>query len=379
VEWGIRKYKTNNEGGGRCGQEQRSAMFVVPEESNGQASDRARVNVNRPHSLNPLSWLVNNFAAQHLSQPHFAHGHSHDANSFWLPELPPVQHKAEDEFLLGDDVKENHFATLRNQNIDERLPSRPMKLSELLPLVHRSYPPGHALAALIRKWQADGEYMTCAMSWLQNPAYCINILRSFQTGGNHFKLIDENVPFPERLTLTKELLKASLIHDVQPSEPTWSVTWGVTRYIQDWRTVKYNLVDASSSFISETGSVFHLCGLAVMAEKLLQGYKIQLESLQPERIAEAKIIRQQYVDILKDFRDQDVDVDLSFYKYSLEILQWNESLAVHERSTIDRLLAKYRRLASLWTGKEPLWIESNIDGVIGETERSRLSNSVFLG
>ncbi|PQE24377.1 hypothetical protein CJF31_00002622 [Rutstroemia sp. NJR-2017a BVV2] len=365
-EWGIRKYKTNNEGGGRCGRGQRSAMSVVPEES-----------VDRPHSPNPWtwSWLVNNL---HQSQPHTAHDHSHDANNFLLPDLPPVEHKGEDELLLGDGAKENDVATMLNQNIDGRLPSRPMKLSELLPLVHRSYPPGHALAALIRKWQADGEYMKCAMSWLKDPAYCTNILGTSQTGGNHFKLIDENVPFPERLTLTKQLLKASIIHHVQPSGPIWSVTWGVTRYIQDWQTVKYNLFDASSGVISETGSVFHLCALAVMAEELLQGHKNRFESirgkpLRPETTSEARHIQGQYVDILKDFRDQDVDVDHSFYKYSLEILQWNESLATLERSRFDCLLAKYRRLANLWIGKETSWIESNIDGVIGDTERSRLS------
>jgi hypothetical protein len=371
-EWGIRKYKTTNEGGGRCGRGPRS----VPEESNDQANDRAHIH--RTHSLNPLSWLVNNLAPQHQSQPHSTYDHSHDADSFLLPGLPPVEHKGEDELLLGEHAKENDVATMRSQNIDGGLPSRPMKLSELLPLVHRSYTPGHSLAALIRKWQSDGEYMRCAMSWLQDPAYCINILGSSQTGGNHFKLIDDNVPFPERLTLTKQLLKASIIHHVHPSGPIWSVTWGVTRYIEDWPTVKYNLFDASSGFISETGSVFHLCALAVKAEELLRGYKIQFESirsrpLRPETISEARLIRQQYVAILQDFRDQDVDVDLSFYKYSLEILQWNESLAAQERSRIDRLLAKYRRLANLWTGKETLWIESNIDGVIGEMERSRLS------
>ncbi|KAM3084053.1 hypothetical protein ACMFMF_001410 [Clarireedia jacksonii] len=396
-EWEIRKYKTNNEGGGRYGRGQRSAMSVGPEEPNDQAKDNARVHDGRSHSLNPLSWLVNNLTPQHQHQHqhqhqpqpqpqpqpkpqlHPAYGYSQDANDFFLPELPPVKHKGEDEVFLGDDWKENHPVTERNQHIDGRLPSRPMRLSELRPLVHRSYPPEHALAALVRKWQSDGEYMRCAMSWLEDPAYCINILGSSSTGGNHFKLIDENVPFPERLTLTKKFLKASIIHHVQPSGPIWSVTWGVTRYLQNWQTVKDNLFDASSGFISETGSVFHLCALAVMAEELLQGYKIQLESLRgkslpPKMISEARLIRQQYVAILQDFRNQDVDVDLSFYKYSLEISQWNESLAAQERSKIDRLLTKYRRLASLWIGKETRWIELNIDGVIGDTERSRLSS-----
>ncbi|PQE07794.1 hypothetical protein CJF31_00007621 [Rutstroemia sp. NJR-2017a BVV2] len=51
-------------GGGRYDRGQRSTISVVPEESNDQASDRARVNVDRPDSRNPWSWLVNNLAAQ---------------------------------------------------------------------------------------------------------------------------------------------------------------------------------------------------------------------------------------------------------------------------------------------------------------------------
>jgi hypothetical protein len=61
-EWGVRKYRTTTEDGGRYGGRQRSVIPAVPEELNDQASDRARVNVDRPNSQNPLSWLVKNLA-----------------------------------------------------------------------------------------------------------------------------------------------------------------------------------------------------------------------------------------------------------------------------------------------------------------------------
>ncbi|KAA8570062.1 hypothetical protein EYC84_002397 [Monilinia fructicola] len=255
------------------------------------------------------------------------------------------------------------------------IPSRPMKLSELLPLIHTLYHAEYVFEPLLRKWQSDGEYMACAISWLNDPVHCRHILASSPTGGNHFKLIDENVPFPERITLTKAFLKASIVHNVSPSQSIWSVIWGYTRYVDQWQTVKDNLLDASSGFIAEPGSVFHLCALAVMGEELLHGYQNRLEAIRNDmqpptgsKLEEAKLLCQRYVDILRDFRNQEVDVNVSFYKYSLEILEWNETLAAQERSKIDRLLGKYRRLVGLLTGSAPSWIDNSVDRMIDNAE-----------
>ncbi|QSZ32457.1 hypothetical protein DSL72_002031 [Monilinia vaccinii-corymbosi] len=134
------------------------------------------------------------------------------------------------------------------------IPSRPMRLSELLPLIHNLCPTEHAFEPL-------------------------HMLASSPTGVNHFKLIDENVPFPERITLTKAFLKASIVHDVSPSQSIWSVTWGYTRYVDQWQTVKDNLLGASSGFIAELGSVFHLCAVVVMGEELLRCCKDRMYNL----------------------------------------------------------------------------------------------------
>ncbi|APA08763.1 predicted protein [Sclerotinia sclerotiorum 1980 UF-70] len=381
-EWGIKKYKSNNKCGNPCPRHPRSAPSVEPEDSETaedaedtlEDTDLLRL-LNDDHSQSHsfMELFMNENATQSLNSNNSAHNtntpSSYNSHSFEKPHAG-----FNDSFMPENAMRGRVPATT--------IHSRPMRLSELLPLIHNLYPVEHAFIPLLRKWQSDGEYMACAISWLNNPAHCKNILGSSPTGSNHFKLIDENVPFPERITLTKAFLKASIVHHVVPSQSIWSVIWGYTRYVDQWKTVKDNLLDASSGFIEEPGSVFHLCALAVMGEELLQGYKNRLEalladaqSLTVSRSEEAKGLCQQYIGTLKDFRDQEVDVDISYYKYSLEILDWNEALAGQERSKIDRLLGKYRRLVGLLTGNSPSWIDGSVDRMIENAERRCLAGN----
>ncbi|KAJ8058826.1 hypothetical protein OCU04_011812 [Sclerotinia nivalis] len=375
-EWGIKKYKSNNKCGAPCPRDQRSAASVEPEDAEDALKDADLLLLlnddhSQPHSFMEL--LMNENATQSPNSINSAHNTNTPSSS--------NSHTFE-KFYPGFNNSSMPVSAMRGRIPATTIPSRPMRLSELLPLIHNLYPVEHAFVPLLRKWQSDGEYMACAISWLNNPARCKNILGSSRTRSNHFKLIDENVPFPERITLTKAFLKASIVHNVVPSQSIWSVIWGYTRYVDQWQTVKDNLLDASSGFIEEPGSVFHLCALAVMGEELLQGYKDRLEALRTDaqsltvsRIEDAKSLRQKYVDILKDFRNQEVDVDISYYKYSLEILEWNEALAEQERSKIDRLLGKYRRLVGLWTGNSPSWIDGSVDRMIENAERRCLSGN----
>ncbi|CAD6446153.1 0c17c2d5-564d-493d-898d-052f99eb5589 [Sclerotinia trifoliorum] len=378
-EWGIKKYKSNNKCGHPCPRHPRSAPSVEPEDSDN-AEDALKdidllLRLNDDHSK-PESFMelfINENATQAPNSINPAHNTNTPSSS--------NSHTFEKSHSGFNDPSMSESA-LAGQVQATTILSRPMRLSELLPLIHNLYSVEHAFVPLLRKWQSDGEYMACAISWLNNPAHCKNILGSSRTGSNHFKLIDENVPFPERITLTKAFLKASIVHHVVPSQSIWSVIWSYTRYVDQWKTVKDNLLDASSGFIEEPGSVFHLCALAVMGEELLQGYKNRLEALRTDaqsltvsRIEDAKSLCQQYIDILKDFRDQEVDVDISFYKYSLEILDWNEALAAQERSKTDRLLGKYRRLVGLLTGNSQSWIDGSVDRMIENAERRCLAGN----
>ncbi|KAF7877289.1 hypothetical protein EAF04_000972 [Stromatinia cepivora] len=378
-EWGIKKYKSNNKCGNPCPRDPRSAASIEPEDAE-DAEDALKDA--------DLLFLLND---DHF-QPHSFMELLMNENSTQSPNSINSTHNTDTPSSSNSDTFEKFHPGFNNSSMPVRamrgripatkIPSRPMRLSELLPLIQNLSPVEHAFVPLLQKWQSDGEYMACAISWLNNPAHCKNILGSSRTGSNHFKLIDENVPFPERITLTKAFLKASIVHNVVSSQSIWSVIWGYTRYVDQWQTVKDNLLDASSGFITEPGSVFHLCALAVMGEELLQGYKNRLEALRTDaqpltisRIEDAKCLRQQYVNILKDFRNQEVDVDISYYKYSLEILEWNEALAAQERSKIDRLLGKYRRLVGLWTGNSPSWIDGSVDRMIENAERRCLSGN----
>ncbi|THV53495.1 hypothetical protein BGAL_0049g00300 [Botrytis galanthina] len=375
-EWGIKKYKSNNKCGTRCSRDPQSNSSVEPELTEDDLKDAdffllLNDNQSQPHSFTDI--LMNEYPPESCIWNNSAH------NTNLLSSSSDPQSSSEKP-QYGYCNPSMPYIPARGRAPEILIPSRPMRLSELLPLIHTLYPAEHVFEPLLQKWQSDGEYMACAISWLDNPSHCKNLLGSSLTGGNYFKSIDENVPFPERITLTKAFLKASILHNISPSQSIWSVIWGSTRYVDQWQTVKDNLLDASSGFIAEPGSVFHLCALAVMGEELLQDYKNRLESLKPltiDRIDDVKCLRKQYIDILKDFRNQEVDVDISFYKYSLEILEWNEALAAQEKSKIDRLLVKYRRLVGLWTGNSPSCIDGSVDRMIENAERRCLSRNAM--
>ncbi|KAF7934916.1 uncharacterized protein EAE98_002961 [Botrytis deweyae] len=375
-EWGIKKYKSNNKCGTRCSRDPQSTSSVEPELTEDDLKDAdffLLLNDNQPHPHSFTDILMNEYPTQSCIWNNSAH----NTNLLSSSSDPQSSLEKPQHGYCNPSIP---YSPARGRAPEISIPSRPMRLSELLPLIHTSYPAEHVFEPLLQKWQSDGEYMACAISWLDNPNHCKNLLGSSLTGGNYFKTIDENVPFPERITLTKAFLKASILHNVSPSQSIWSLIWGSTRYVDQWQTVKDNLVDASSGFIAEPGSVFHLCALAVMGEELLQDYKNRLEALKPLTIAkfdDAKCLRKQYVEILKDFRNQEVDVDISFYKYSLEILEWNEALAAQEKSKIDRLLVKYRRLVGLWTGNSPSWIDGSVDRMIENAERRCLSGNAM--
>lgn len=370
-EWGIKKYKSNNKCGNQCprdGSSTASGELEYTEDTLNDADLLLLLNDNHsnPHSFMEL--LMNEHPTQSLTSNNIVRNNNSSSSSNSHTPLEKPQ--------FGYNNTPIPVSGARARIPTTTIPTWPMRLSELLPLIQNLYPAEHAFEPLLRKWQSDGEYMACAISWLNNPTHCKNLLGSSPTSGNHFKLIDENVPFPERIILTKAFLKASIVHNVSPSQSIWSVIWGYTRYVDQWQTVKDNLLDASSGFLAEPGSVFHLCALAVMGEDLLQGYKHRLEALRTDtqaltisRMEEANSLRKQYVDILKDFRNQEVDVDISFYKYSLEILEWNEAMAVQERSKIDRLLGKYRRLVGLWTGNSISRVDGSVDGILESAER----------
>lgn len=378
-EWGIKKYKSNSNN--KCGNQcpQGSATSSWPEDTEDTIKDAdllLYLNDDDSHRHSFMDFLMSERSNQSATTNNSAHNVTTSSN---IQISLEKSHSGYDNTSTPLCVAKGHIPATA-------IPSRPMKLSELLPLIHNLFPAEHAFEPLLQRWQSDGEYLACAMSWLNSPLHCKNILGSSPTGANHFKWIDENVPFPERITLTKAFLRASIVHNVSPSQSIWSVIWGYTRYVDQWQTVKDNLIDASSGFIAEPGSVFHLCALVVMGEELLNGYKNRLETIRNDlqlptptaSIEEAKLLRQKYNDILRDFGNQEVDVDISYYKYSLEIAEWNEALVAQERSKIDRLLAKYRRLVGLWTENThhaPSWHDYPVDIMLESVERRCLSGN----
>jgi hypothetical protein len=116
--------------------------------------------------------------------------------------------------------------------IGERtIPSRPLTVSELIPLIPKD--PQCIFAALVLKWQPDGEYMRTAISLLQNPARGQSLLAFSPTKSGHsftaniFKAISKNVSRDEQFQLIKALLEADQLHgtEIPPTSPGWMRKW----------------------------------------------------------------------------------------------------------------------------------------------------------
>jgi len=128
-------------------------------------------------------------------------------------------------------------------------------------------------------------------------------------------------------------LRNYIVNDCNPNG-VWLVDWWNACITPDWDVAKRHLFGIESPFGLDFNILFVNCALVVTAERLLK-YRMEwlearrayigpLSSLRPE---EARYFRDAYITILDDFREKDLDVDISWYKYALRIAAWNEAVA----------------------------------------------------
>lgn len=250
------------------------------------------------------------------------------------------------------------------------VPARPLKLSELLPLIQGRLADEFALQALITKWQEGGEYMECARSFLRDPFRYLGsrgIDYIPTTGRALFSLIHVYVPYVEQFPLTKALLEAdlSLEYEIYPSNDTWIRSWRSASVAETWGNAKRALssVFAAQSPGKGPAQMFLDSALVVQAERLLKKYMDRLEGFRSRTgplscsdTTNAEHCRRQYLAILKDFDHTNLDLSSSWYKYFLRIVDWGPAMAEN--------CQKHRKLISLYTDVTEEYVDEALNSLI---------------
>lgn len=265
------------------------------------------------------------------------------------------------------------------------IPARPLELLDLLPFVEGEFADEYALEVLITKWQEGGEYMECARSFLRDPVRYLGsrgIDYIPRTGRALFSLIYDCVPPAEQFPLTKALLEADLAleYEIYPSNPhndSWIQSWRSAAVAQTWDNAKRTLYGMFSAQFPGKGEaqMFLDSALVVIAERLLKKYMDKLEGfrVRPEPLSRSDTSNagycRRYLAILKDFNLTDRGLSPSWYKYSLQIIDWNSEIANKAQESQCKCAEfsaenyqKYRKLISLYMGME----EGSIDGSLND-------------
>lgn len=180
-----------------------------------------------------------------------------------------------------------------------------------------------AVEILLRNWKAGGEYMHYALRFLEDSSYCHTLLSVNWTRWTHrdetlFDLIEVYVPEEEQTVLTKAVLKADLRfhHPLERLHAAWASTWRLALQKQEWKAAKDYLLKF------RTLEVYHVllnCALEVVAEEFLGRNKEILENWKGDEEPFPDQARRQYMEILKDCRELQVNVDLVF-RQSMRIM-----------------------------------------------------------
>ncbi|KAI9051955.1 hypothetical protein LZ554_004210 [Drepanopeziza brunnea f. sp. 'monogermtubi'] len=198
-----------------------------------------------------------------------------------------------------------------------------------------------AYEKLLTRWQPRGK---SALLCFQHPKFDEWVQRSNpENGPILFKLIQVLVPPEEQHMLNKAFLEDDLRSHSDPDYPfnAWRYSWRsvlrcqdleeeeeehpddegddvnaeceVTYCSEDWENAK-EMLRADATISQVAGQRFLDCALVVMAERRLTACKNDPSHWK----------RRKYLDVLKDFRHLDADVDPSFYKDSLQIIEMEE-------------------------------------------------------
>ncbi|KUJ18874.1 uncharacterized protein LY89DRAFT_732413 [Mollisia scopiformis] len=214
------------------------------------------------------------------------------------------------------------------------LPAGPMDANQLMDILgstsYGRFGSDAILEILLLKWQADGEYLRNALDWVAwmdgTPLAHIE--------GNLFKILDAKLRLKERVPLAKACLirlkESGPISRAVVGDWRWLLnvlnetkTWAVRKRILDPRKYHVQREDMGQCFIDCVPIVFAEDSLASLMnswEDMMYNGKTKVDNEKLKRM------RSEYMDILDDFSDATLylDLDKSYYKFALLLSKWYE-------------------------------------------------------
>jgi hypothetical protein len=202
------------------------------------------------------------------------------------------------------------------------VPLGPLDIAELLPLISSlSTKPNCGLELMLNKWKPDGSYFKAALNYLEENKANFR-MKSHALGRSIFHLIDVAVASHEKYPLAKMCLKIDFEqaqHENWDLIPDWMREWREACASQTWKDMKICLFGLNSDIYRN--SLFLCTALPLLAEQQLQKNWQKLEYwrdrgglISTSEADQAKVYRQESMDILGSFKEDEFDIDPIWYK-----------------------------------------------------------------
>jgi hypothetical protein len=239
------------------------------------------------------------------------------------------------------------------------IPKRPLKVVDLLAFIPQNSK--HTFEILLMKWQKDEEYLKVMTGLLKKVEYRDYIWRrtTVVTPSQWLlNLVQRKASHTEQIILIKLFLQAVSFLPIALGMngrtlgiSNW--TLALEKVSWSWEGAK-SLLYRDGEFCTAFGQKAVKCALVVLAETRLQRIKGSFSYDPPLRGT-----CQEYLKILKDFDNAEIDIDQAWYKYALRISKEYETISVEQAN--EKQL-KHRQLIALYTGIA----EENVDGKLEE-------------
>jgi hypothetical protein len=244
------------------------------------------------------------------------------------------------------------------------VPSGPLDISDLLPLISQFYHrPECGLEIILMKWKSDGKYLKAALNYLWDNRTFFCISRHTRDGTSIFQLFDTKLDYLEKFSLSKRCLEINFERVQRQSDailylfpPKWTYSWSNACALRSWDSVKKCLNMSSDDPMFSGQYLFNSVALPFLAEKLLQK---NLELLEQWRTRGALVTAneaeiaitplRESMDILSSFKGDKFDIDMIWYKRFLQFLVSNESLVKYQKRQLEQLEECQKKFLQLKT------------------------------
>lgn len=234
---------------------------------------------------------------------------------------------------------------------NEQVPLESTTDSEVLSFTNDPPADCGRIEALLYEWQASGSRLKALATILQS-AQPQNVICTVDRKPLLFQLIEENVEPQERHKVGVTILRydMSVCQTADYPDAQWLAAWHSACTACNWDDARDSLYE--NDFIARTaGAMFLDCARIVIAEHFLRMIMEQLNSFEAHGTSSASShseeevdYKQNYLDILAEFPHSEHNLDSSFYKLAVELIEDGSEPTTDGRSPLRSDLAdEYRR------------------------------------